>query len=128
MNNQQALDWMRAYFHRLFVERDVDALDDYLHPDYFDDDIGAEVSDHVQDSKDYLRGWFQRTPGIGVDVLEAMAAGGVISAFLDWYVQEGGDKKVIMKGVAVFVLRDGKILHRHTFMYHQYLQHQNPAG
>ncbi|MEM5776076.1 MAG: nuclear transport factor 2 family protein, partial [Anaerolineaceae bacterium] len=112
MNNQQALDWMRAYFHRLFVERDVDALDDYLHPDYFDDDIGAEVSDHVQDSKDYLRSWFQRSPGIGVDVLEAMAAGGVISAFLDWYVQEGGDKKIIMKGVAVFVLCDGKILHR----------------
>ncbi len=121
MNNQQALDFMRGYFHRLFVMRDVDALDDYLHPEYFDEDIGAGVADHIRDSKEYLRDWFERTPGIGVDVLEAMAQGEVITAFLDWFVQEGGEKNLIQKGVAVFVLRDGKIYRRHTFMFHEFL-------
>ena len=40
MNNQEGLEFARKYFDELFGKRNVDALDEYLDPHYFDDDIG----------------------------------------------------------------------------------------
>lgn len=119
MNNQQSLEFVRTYFDELFGKRNVDALDLYLDKDYFDDDIGDPGIDHVKSSKEYLTGLFQRRPTIGVDVTGAMARENVISAYLEWFVTEGNKKRIIRKGVAIFVIKDQKILKRHTFVYYE---------
>lgn len=118
MNNQQSLEFVRNYFDELFGKRNVNALDLYLDKDYFDDDIGDPGIDHVKSSKEYLTGLFQRRPTIGVDVTGAMARKNVISAYLEWFVIEGNKKRIIRKGVANFVIKDQKILKRHTFVYY----------
>ncbi len=117
MTNAQALEFIRNYFDELFVEHNVDALDVYLHPDYSDDDIGPDDVNHIQNSKEYLRGWFQREPTVRVAVMDAMAQDDVISAFLEWYRTENNVRVTIQKGVAIFVLKGRQIIKRHTFIY-----------
>jgi ketosteroid isomerase-like protein len=117
MNNQEGLEYVRTYFDELFGKRNVAALDVYLAPDYSDDDIPAGTVDHLKNSKEYLRNLFRERPTIGVDVLDAVAREDVISAFLEWYVVENGTRHVLRKGIAIFVVRDGKIVKRHTFVY-----------
>lgn len=117
MNDQQGLDYIINYFNDLFGKRNVNALDAYLHPDYFDDDIGDPGIDHIQNSKEYLTNMFAQNPTIGVDVKAAIVRDDVISAYLDWHVTENGVKRVIRRGVANFVLKQGKIIKRHTFVY-----------
>jgi hypothetical protein len=117
MNDQQGLDYIRNYFNVLFGKRNVDALDVYLDKAYFDDDIGDPDIDHIQNSKEYLTNMFAQNPTIGVDVKAASVHDDVISAFLYWYVTENGLKRVIRKGVANFVLKQGRIVRRHTFLY-----------
>lgn len=117
MNDQQALDYIRNYFDGLFGKRNLATLDAYLSPDYFDDDIGDPDVDHIQNSKEYLDTLFKEKPSIGVDVNAAAVHDNVISAYLDWYVLEHGEKRVIRKGVALFVVRELKIVKRHTFVY-----------
>lgn len=117
MNHQESLEFLRNYFNELFGKRNVAALDIYLHPEYFDDDIGDPGIDHIKNSKEYLLNLFREKPTIGVDVKDAITRDAVISAFLEWFVTEKGVKRVILKGVAIFVLRDQKILKRHTFIY-----------
>jgi hypothetical protein len=118
MNDQESFEYIRRYFEELFVQHNVDALDEYLDPDYFDDDIGDPAIDHIANSKEYMRQWFMAQPSIGVEVSSARAKDNVISAFLQWHVRENGFKRVIRKGVAISVLRDRKILKRHTFIYY----------
>ncbi len=117
MNNQQALEFIREYFDELFVKRNLDALDVYMDKDYFDDDYGVPDADHVQNAREYLTAVFKERPTIGVDVHEALVRDDVISAYLDWTVCEDGVKRVIRKGVAIFVVKNEKIVHRHTFAY-----------
>lgn len=119
MNNQESLEFIRAYFDELFGKRDVAALDIYLDPDYFDDDIPGPQIDHVKSSKEYLTELFQKEPAIGVDVKDAMTRDGVITAFLEWFVCENSVKRTIRKGVAIFVIRGQKILKRHTYVYYE---------
>ena len=83
----------------------------------FDDDIGDPGIDHIQNSKEYLTNMFAQNPTIGVDVKAAIVRDDVISAYLDWHVTENGVKRVIRRGVANFVLKQGKIIKRHTFVY-----------
>ncbi len=117
MNNQEALQFIRKYFAELFVKRNLDALDVYLDEDYFDDDIGDPSIDHRKNSREYLARWFKEKPTINVEVKDAMAEENVITAFLHWYTLEGNAKRSIYKGVAIFVLKNNKILKRHTFFY-----------
>lgn len=117
MNNAQALDYLRRYFDALFSQRDLAALDTYLHPDCFDDDIGPGEVDHIGNSKAYLRELFQRQPTIAVTVSDAIARDDVITAFLEWTVAGAGVRVTLRKGVAIFVLKDGKIYRRHTYIY-----------
>lgn len=119
MNNQESLKFVRNYFDELFGKRNIDALDLYLDPEYFDDDIGDPSVDHIKNAKKFLKELFRKTPTIGVEVKDAMARDGVISAFLEWYVTESDMKRVIRKGIAIFVLRNQKILKRHTYIYYQ---------
>ena len=119
MNNQESLEFIRNYFDELFGRRNVDALDAYLDPDYFDDDIGDPGIDHIKSSKEYLLNRFREQPTIGVDVKDTMARDDVISAFLEWFVTDDAVKRVILKGVAIFVLRGQKILKRHTYVYYR---------
>ena len=119
MNNQESLEFIRNYFEELFGRRNINALDAYLDPEYFDDDIGDPGVDHIINSKEYLLNLFREKPTIGVEVKDAVTRDDVISAFLEWFVAENGARRVILKGVAIFVLRDQKILKRHTYIYYR---------
>jgi predicted SnoaL-like aldol condensation-catalyzing enzyme len=118
VNRDEALAFIRNYFYELFEKRNLDALDAYLDEDYFDDDVGDAAINHKKEAREYLTKLFREKPTIGVEVVDALARGQVISAFLEWFVTENGVKKVFMKGVANFVLRDGRIIKRHTFIYY----------
>ena len=117
MNHQEGLDYIRGYFEQLFGQRNVGALDVYLAPDYFDDDIGGPPANHLENSKHFLLDWFSKEPNIMVAVKDAITQDEVISAFLEWYVTVQGVRKTLMKGVAIFVLRDRQIIKRHTYIY-----------
>jgi hypothetical protein len=118
MNNQEGLAFIREYFDELFGKRNVNALCSYLDKNYFDDDIGESEADHVKCSQEYLSALFKRQPTIGVDVQDAIVQDNVISAFLQWFVVEEGLKRIIRKGVAIFVVENRKIVKRHTYIYH----------
>lgn len=118
MNNQESLEFIRQYFDDLFGKHNVDALDVYLDKDYFDDDIADPTVDPIKNGKEYLSAVFRERPTIGVDVKDAITQDNVISAFLEWFVTEDHVKRIIRKGVAIFVLRQQKILKRHTYVYY----------
>jgi hypothetical protein len=118
MNNQESLEFIRKYFDELFGKRNLDALDLYLDENHFDDDIADPNVDHIQNSKEYLLALFRERPSIGVDVKDAMIQDNVISAFLEWFVCENNTRKTLKKGVAIFVLNNGKILKRHNYIYY----------
>jgi hypothetical protein len=117
MNNQEALEFLRTYFDELFGKRNIDALDIFLDKNYSDDDIGDPTVDQIKNGKEFLAELFRKQPSIGVEVRDAISQDDVISAFLNWYIVENNVKKVIRKGVAIFVLNDRKILKRHTYLY-----------
>lgn len=117
MNSQESLDFIRKYFNELFVKRNLEALNFYMAPNYFDDDIGDPNTNHIQNSKEYLAELFKANPTIGIDVVDAVAHDDVISAYLEWFTCENNVKRTIRKGVAIFVVKDRKILKRHTYIY-----------
>lgn len=117
MDRQEALEFIRGYFAELFVRRNLDVLDEYLSSDYFDEDIGDPTVNHIQNSKEFLREWFEREPSIGVDVIDGMVHDDVITAYLEWFKYSGSVKQSIQKGVAVFVVKGRKIVRRRTFIY-----------
>lgn len=117
MNNTESFDFIQKYFDEVFNKRNVDALDVFLDREYFDDDIGDPEVDHIQNSKDYLIELFDGTPAIRVDVKDTITRDNVISAFLEWFVCENSQKRVIRKGVAIFVVEGRRIRKRHTFIY-----------
>lgn len=119
MNSEESFKFVQKYFDELFEKRNVDALDEYLDPDYFDDDIGDPAIDHIQSSKEFLKELFRKQPTIGVEVLDAMTRDDVISAYVEWFIRENNNKQIIRKGVAIFRLRDQRILKRHTFVYYE---------
>jgi hypothetical protein len=117
MTDRQALAFIRKYFDDLFVKRDPQTLDVYLHPDYADDDIGAGTADHWGNAKRFLEDLFRRKPTIAVTVHKAMINNDVISADLEWFERPGGIKRTWMKGIGIFTLKGRRILRRHTFIY-----------
>jgi hypothetical protein len=119
MNNQESLEFIRQYFDELFGKRNIDVLDVYLDKDYFDDDIGDPGVDHIKDSKEFLENLFREKPSIRVDIKDAITRDDVISAFLEWFVIEDNLKRIIRKGIAIFVIRNQKILKRHMYIYFQ---------
>ncbi len=117
MDQTQALVFIRGYFHELFDLHRLEALDVYLHQDYFDDDIGDPSVDHRQNSKEYLEDLFKLDPCIKVKVVDGLFHDGVITTYLEWFREEPGRELSLYKGVAMFVIKDEKILKRHTFIY-----------
>lgn len=109
--------FVRDYFHALFVERDVDSLDTYLDKNYWDDDIGPNETDHVANAKKYLRTMFKERPGAGVDVMRVLTLDDTITSYLYWYAVDGGVKTIMMKGVAIFEMKENRIARRHTHIY-----------
>jgi hypothetical protein len=119
MNNQESLKYIRRYFDELFGKRNLDALDAYLNMDYYDGDFGDPTLDHIINSKEYLAELFRKHPTIGVDVKDAITHDNVISAFLEWFVDENQGKRTIRKGIAIFEVRNLKIMRRHTYVYYE---------
>jgi len=119
MNNQEGLEFIKKYFDELFVKRNIDALYTFLDENYFDDDIGDPEINHLENSKAFLTELFKAQPSIGVDVKDAITLDNVITAYLNWFVVENNAKRIIRKGIAIFVLKDQKILKRHTYIYYQ---------
>jgi predicted SnoaL-like aldol condensation-catalyzing enzyme len=117
MNDMEGFEFVSGYFEELFGKRNLDALDIWLDKKYFDDDIGDNDEDHIRNSKEYLQNMFRENPSIGVDVIKAITHDDVIAAFLEWYDMEGNIKRTLRKGVAMFVVKDGKIVKRHTYIY-----------
>ena len=117
MNNQEGLEFIRNYFDELFGKRNIAVLDLYLDENYFDDDIGDSAINHRENSKEFLAEWFRVQPTLGVEVRDAITQDNVISAFLNWFVIESNVKRIIQKGVAIFVVNNQKILKRHTYIY-----------
>jgi len=117
MNDREATRFIEEYFSSLFMERDVDVLDRYLHPDYWDDDCGQEGINHIEDSKEYLRDLFSRIPTVGVSVGRVTAEGNVITAFLDWTLEDADVITTWKRGIAIFVLEGDRIRKRHTYIY-----------
>jgi hypothetical protein len=117
MTDRQALDFIKKYFRDLFVARNVNALDIYLHPEYTDDDIGSGEQDWLGNSKRFLEELFQRRPTINVTVHKAMINNEVIAADLEWFERLSGEKRVWQRGIGIFKLKDEKIVKRHTFIY-----------
>lgn len=117
MDQATAERFVRDYFRALFVDHDLDSLDTYLDKDYWDDDIGETGTDHIVNSKEYLRAMFTEKPGVGVEVKGVSTLDDTITSYLYWYVAEGGVKTITMKGVAIFEMKGKRIAKRHTYIY-----------
>jgi ketosteroid isomerase-like protein len=118
MNDQEATKFVRDYFAAVFETRDLAALDEYLHPDYRDDDIGDDGIDHIEAGRAYLKDLYKRHPSINVSVKKAVVHDGVITSYLEWSTTTQGQTTVHIKGTAGFVMESGRIRRRHTFVYY----------
>ena len=119
MNDNEALEYIQKYFYELFGKKDLSVLERYLDPNYWDDDIGNNSVNHINDSKDYLQNWFEKNPTINVYVSKAQIANNVICAFLEWNQQTDGKVKTIMKGIGIFEIEGMKIVKRHSYIYYK---------
>lgn len=117
MNDLQADSFIKEYFYNLFVKRDVDYLADVLDENYWDDDIGEVGINHIENSKNFLREWFANEPTILVTVKKTMTHDDIISSYLEWSIRKNEKVEIIRKGVASFVVKNNKIVKRHTFVY-----------
>jgi hypothetical protein len=119
MNNSESLAYVKNYFHEIFNKRNINAVDYYFDKDYFDDDIGDPNINHIVNSKKFLSDLFANNPNIGVNVVNALEKDRVISSFVEWYEKKDNKIEIIRKGIVIFVLRNEKIVHRHTFIYYE---------
>jgi hypothetical protein len=117
MNNTESHEFIQKYFNELFGNHNIDALDIYLDKLYFDDDIADNQIDHIKNSKEYLEKLFREKPTIGVNVIDSITHDDVVSSFVEWYIIENNVKRVIRKGLAIFVVKNRKIQKRHTYIY-----------
>ncbi|MDP3129717.1 MAG: nuclear transport factor 2 family protein [Bacillota bacterium] len=118
MDDDEAFDFVYDYFNEVFNKRNVDALDLFLDDDYWDADIGSEKRDHVRSSKEYLAALFRNNPDVMIEVVKVMSRDNVITAFLEWYEATGRERRILKKGVGIFVIRGSKILKRSTHLYY----------
>jgi len=117
MDDDEAFDFVYDYFNEVFNKRNADALDQFLDGDYWDADIGAEKRDHVRGSKEYLTAFFRNNPDVMIEVVKVMSRDNVITAFLEWYEESGRDRRILKKGVGIFVMKGQKIQKRATHLY-----------
>lgn len=117
MNTKEAESFINHYFTELYVKRNIDALEDFLHKDYWDDDIGDPDINHLENSKDFLAELFKAKPKAGIKVRSVTVLDNVITAYLEWYNDISDAGTLWMKGIAIFVIDFGKIIKRHTYFY-----------
>lgn len=111
--------YIEKYFNTLFVERNLDKLNEFLHPSYWDDDYGVTGVDHIEGTKHYLLDLFNKRPNIGVKVKKVDSHDNVISAYLEWYHDIHDINSLWQKGVGTFLIETGKIIKRQTFIYYK---------
>lgn len=117
MTDAQAAAFLAEYFKTLFIDRDLARMSDYLHPDYWDDDIGDPKCDHIENGKQYLLSLFESKPNVGVIVKRAVIEDEVITAYLEWYDDLQNPESLWLKGIGLFEMDRGKIRKRHTYIY-----------
>jgi hypothetical protein len=117
MEQAVADNFVRNYFHSLFIDKDIDSLDTYLDKEYWDDDIGSAGVDHIQNSKDFLRTLFIEDPTRGVEVKNVITLDDTITCYLYWYTMADEVKTIVRKGVVIFEMRGARIRKRHTYTY-----------
>jgi predicted SnoaL-like aldol condensation-catalyzing enzyme len=118
MEDIEAYDFVYDYFNEVFNKKNVDALDMYLDENYYDDDIGQESKNHIRNSKEFLANLFMKNPRIEIEVNKVMVKDNVVTAYLEWKNTQNGIKTVLKKGIGIFVIRNNKIIKRHTFIYY----------
>lgn len=116
MRKEEALGYIKDYFKTLFIDRDLDKITDFLHPDYWDDDIGDPTVHHINNSKQFLQDLFEKKPRVGVKVIDCNIHENVITAYLEWYNDISNTDSIWLKGIAMFVLESNKIIKRHTYI------------
>ncbi len=114
---KQAEAFVKRYFELLFVDHDIESLDLNLDPNYWDDDIGKQGINHIQNSKEYLKQLFIKNPTIGVEVGNILTQDSTITSYVSWFILNGMERKVIRKGIAIFEMKNWKIAKRHTYVY-----------
>jgi hypothetical protein len=112
-----AKKYLKAFFRELYEKKDVSCLDRYLHPEYFDCDIGPGTKDHVGASKDFVLKKYTEDPGFRVNVKEVRKLGRAYCARLVWSTREDGAEKILFEGIATFLIEGGKIRRRGTFLF-----------
>jgi DNA-binding phage protein len=117
MNTQEATEYIRNYFKKIFKDHDLSYLDDILHPEYWDDDIGIEGENHIENSKNYLKEVFETINEANVEVTNVNTKDNIISAYLEWTRNEKNKRIVYMKGIGIFEINNRKIIKRHTYIY-----------
>ncbi len=117
ITQKQAEAFVKRYFELLFVDRDIESLDLNLDPNYWDDDIGKQGINHIQNSKEYLQQLFIKNPTIGVEVGNILTQDSTITSYVSWFILNGKERKVIKKGIAIFEMKNWKIAKRHTYVY-----------
>jgi len=119
VNDKEAEKYLREYFPRLFNKRDLSAIDEYLAKGYWDDDIGNHDDDHVRNSKEYLKKWFEDEPTIKIEIKRVIIEDEIITAYLHWYTDDGRKKETKIKGIGMFLIENGKIKKRHNYIYYR---------
>ncbi len=117
ITQKQAEAFVKRYFELLFVDHDIESLDLNLDPNYWDDDIGKQGINHIQNSKEYLKQLFIKNPTIGVEVGNILTQDSTITSYVSWFILNGMERKVIRKGIAIFEMKNWKIAKRHTYVY-----------
>lgn len=111
--------YIEEYFNTLFVERNLDKINEFLHPNYWDDDYGVAGTDHIEGTKDYLLDLFNKIPKVGVKVNKVDSHDNVIIAYLEWYYDIQDTNSLWQKGVGTFLIESGRIIKRNTFIYYK---------
>lgn len=103
----------RAYFHRLFEERDLSVCDELLAPDYVDHDAPDGTQPGPAPTKAYVREMFQAYEELTVQVLSVTELGDHVALDILWDGVQGDGSRQRQSGLVVMRIDEtGRIRER----------------